>query len=76
MTPDLIKKVEGLEPDHDHDFDDMADEYCPNCGGEGVVYSCFSEYACIDHEGGCDLCERLCDWCRPRLRALEARDRT
>lgn len=51
------------------EFDDFAKDCCPNCGGEGVVYSCFSEYACIDPESGCDLCERLCDWCRPR-RAL------
>lgn len=49
----------------DFDFgDDFSDE-CPNCGGEGVIYMCFEEYACIDPEGGCDLCERRCDWCRP-----------
>jgi hypothetical protein len=48
------------------DFDDFADDSCPNCGGEGVIYMCFSEYACIDPEGGCDLCERTCDWCMPR----------
>ena len=48
-------------------FDDFEpDDYCPNCGGEGVVYMCVSEYACVDPEGGCDLCERRCDWCRPR----------
>lgn len=51
----------------DFDFDyDPSDDYCPNCGGEGVVYMCVSEYACVDPEGGCDLCERRCDWCRPR----------
>lgn len=49
--------------DHgDYDLDDV----CPNCGGEGVVYSCFEEWACVDPEGGCDLCESRCDWCRPR----------
>ena len=47
----------------DFEFDDL--EGCPNCGGEGVVYCCFEEYACVDPEGGCDLCERRCDWCRP-----------
>lgn len=47
------------------DFDDPSDG-CPNCGGEGVIYMCVSEYACIDPEGGCDLCERRCDWCRPK----------
>lgn len=49
----------GLTAD---DLDD--DEDCPNCGGEGVVYCCFEEFACLDPEGGCDDCERRCDWCR------------
>lgn len=44
---------------------DVEFEDCPNCGGEGVIYMCHSEYACIDPEGGCDMCERRCDWCRP-----------
>lgn len=48
----------------DFDFDDC--DACWNCGGEGVVYDCLSDYACIDPEGGCDLCERRCDVCRPR----------
>jgi hypothetical protein len=43
------------------DYDDF--DCCPNCGGEGYVYVCFEEYACIDPEGGCDLCMRRCDWC-------------
>lgn len=47
------------------DYDDFEDE-CPNCNGEGYVYVCFEEWACIDPEGGCDLCMRRCDWCRPR----------
>lgn len=51
---------EGIGPDPE-------DEDCPNCGGEGVVYSCVSEYTCIDPESGCDLCERRCDWCHPAL---------
>lgn len=49
-------------PDDYEDFDDSED--CPNCGGEGIVYNCFEEFACIDPEGGCDLCARRCDWCR------------
>lgn len=49
--------------DHGPDF---LDDCCPNCGGEGVIYSCQEEYACVDPEGGCDVCERRCDWCRPR----------
>lgn len=45
------------------DYSDPADDYCSNCGGEGVVYCCLDEIGCIDPEGGCDLCERTCDWC-------------
>ena len=52
------------EPD-DYD-DDWDNEACWNCGGEGYVYDCFEEYACIDPESGCDLCMRRCDVCRPR----------
>ena len=57
----------------DADFDDFDDtsEGCPNCGGDGVIYMCFSEYACFDPEGGCDLCERRCDWCRPKKVELD-----
>jgi hypothetical protein len=42
------------------------DDTCPNCGGEGVVYCCQDEIGCVDPESGCNLCERRCDWCRPR----------
>lgn len=51
----------------ERDEDDFADDEpdCWNCGGEGVIYSCFEEYACIDPESGCDLCERRCEVCRP-----------
>lgn len=52
---------------HDHYEDDFND--CPNCGGEGVVYSCQDEIGCVDPESGCDLCERRCDWCQPRKRS-------
>lgn len=45
------------------DFDD--DTECTNCYGEGIVYSCFQEFACVDPEGGCDDCARVCDWCKP-----------
>jgi hypothetical protein len=49
------------------DFDHgPEDDDCPNCGGDGVVYSCFDECACVDPESGCDECERACDWCKPR----------
>lgn len=50
---------------------DEPDEYCPNCGGEGVVYCCQDEIGCIDPEGGCDLCERRCDWCQGKPRKSE-----
>lgn len=47
--------------------DDCNDcnDCCPNCGGDGVIYSCFDEIACVDPESGCDECERHCDWCQP-----------
>ena len=45
----------------DFNFDDD----CPNCGGEGVIYCCMDEIGCIDPEGGCEFCERRCDWCNP-----------
>lgn len=48
-------------PDYDTEYDDC----CPNCGGEGIVYSCEDPCSCVDPEYGCDLCERRCDWCRP-----------
>lgn len=47
---------------YDYDYDD-SDE-CPNCAGTGVIYMCVSEYACVNPEDGCDLCERTCDWCQ------------
>lgn len=56
-------------PDDDSHGDD---EMCWNCGGEGVVYVCHTEYACIDPESGCDLCERQCDICQPRKRRTPA----
>ena len=48
--------------DQDDPYDD---DECANCGGEGIVYMCHSEYACVDPEGGCDECARRCDWCQP-----------
>jgi hypothetical protein len=53
-------------PDDGHYDPALDDEECPNCGGEGVIYCCEDEGACVDPESGCDLCERRCDWCRPR----------
>ncbi len=61
-----------MGPDDFDDFDDPS-EGCPNCGGEGYVYSCFEEWACVDPEGGCDLCMRRCDWCSPPRAATEAK---
>jgi hypothetical protein len=40
----------------DHDF--YEDDTCWNCGGEGFVASCVSEYACLYPEDG------LIDWQR------------
>lgn len=44
------------------------DDDCWQCGGEGVTYDCFEEFACIDPEGGCDECERRCDVCNGKGR--------
>lgn len=52
-------------PDYDEDQIDHGRRECPNCGGEGVVASCFEEWACVDPEKGCDLCRRRCDWWPP-----------
>ena len=49
-------------------------EDCPECGGEGFVYDCFEEFACIDPESGCAECERRCLGCAQnkvlRLKAI------
>jgi hypothetical protein len=52
------------KPGPDYYGDDDSD--CPNCGGESFIYMCEQEFACVDPEGGCDLCRRRCDWCNPR----------
>jgi hypothetical protein len=64
-------------PDEDHvgyDLDDYDDGDCGNCGGEGYVSHCFEEYACVDPDGGCDLCMRRCDWCNPPKRPDPAQE--
>jgi hypothetical protein len=58
------------QDDIDHDMG--LDDFCPNCGGEGVVHSCQDEIGCVDSESGCDLCERRCDWCQPSKHELKA----
>lgn len=64
LQADAEKLSAETGEDHSVEFFDFDDDGCPNCGGEGVIYSCFEEFACVDPEGGCDLCERRCDWCR------------
>ena len=44
-------------------FDDLDDEPCWNCGGEGYVASCDEQWACLHPDEGCDLCIRQCDFC-------------
>lgn len=44
---------------------DYDENECWNCGGEGFVSNCFSEYACIYPDEGCDECTRPCDVCTP-----------
>lgn len=64
---ETLKPSEVMTED---DFiDDEDDSECWNCGGEGVIYSCFEEYACLDPEEGCHLCARRCEVCRPAGRA-------
>lgn len=53
------------EPEEYDDFDDSFQNDCWNCAGEGFVSDCWEEYACLDPEGGCDLCTRRCDVCQP-----------
>ena len=50
---------------------DFDDNDCGNCGGEGFIYDCFEEWACVDPESGCDLCMRRCDWCTPSHQTKE-----
>lgn len=63
LRADAEKLIAETGEDHSVEFFDFEDDCCPNCCGDGVVYSCVSEYACVDPESGCDLCERRCDWC-------------
>lgn len=53
------------------DFYDDEDGDCWNCGGEGFVADCVTEYACMYPEDGCDLCMRRCDFCNPAPRNPE-----
>jgi hypothetical protein len=48
----------------DHYYSD-DDSDCANCGGTGYVANCYSEYACVAPEEGCDECMRHCYWCNP-----------
>lgn len=49
------------------DYDDYDDDPdCWECGGDGYVSSCHTEYACVDPEGGCDECTRTCNICHGR----------
>ena len=57
------------------ELEDHDDGDCWQCDGQGYTYDCFEEYACVDPEGGCDLCMRRCDVCKPRAALTEgARD--
>lgn len=68
---DRINEEAAYQDDY-YDYDEPEDDCCPNCGGDGVVYSCFDECACVDPESGCDECERVCDWCKPRPASAKA----
>lgn len=58
-------EAKGPENFEDHWGDDEDDGDCWQCGGEGFVSNCFEEFACLDPDGGCDLCTRRCDICNP-----------
>lgn len=45
------------------DFDDLYEDDCPECDGEGFIVSCHEEWACVDPESGCDDCTRPCPLC-------------
>ena len=62
----------GPDDYEDHYDDDDGD--CWQCGGEGLVSNCFEEFACLDPEGGCDLCTRRCDICNPATPSKEERE--
>ena len=49
----------------DYYDDDWDNGDCWQCGGEGFVYNCMTEYACVDPEYGCNMCMRRCDICHP-----------
>lgn len=52
--------------DQDRIDDEIDDGDCWECGGEGVIVSCFEEWACVDPDGGCELCTRPCPECSRR----------
>lgn len=46
--------------DQQPDFDDDADDSCPNCDGSGWVDSCFED-CCVCLDPPCH--QTRCDWC-------------
>lgn len=63
-----------MSMESDDDFDPADEMDCPNCGGESFIYDCEEEWACVDPEGGCDLCMRRCDWCNPPRPAVQVNE--
>ena len=60
----LLKEKEGGVMD-----DDLHDEDCWNCGGEGFTYGCDWDWQCPTYDEGemsC-LCTRRCEWCTPLI---------
>lgn len=64
---------DGQGQDRFEDYDDYYDD-CANCGGDGFVAHCFTEYACMYPDEGCSLCMRRCEFCQP-LTAAEIAER-
>ena len=69
-NPSAFPTERKVEPPDD--YDDHGDDSCYECGGEGFVSICMTEYECIDPEYGCDLCTRPCDVCNRPARTGDA----
>lgn len=65
--------LECIEQEIDQRLNPSGED-CPDCGGDGWIYCCFEEWACVDPEGGCKDCERRCMECarhkHARLQAI------
>jgi hypothetical protein len=54
--------LEAIHDEVEHRLNPSGED-CPECGGDGFIYDCFEEFACVDPESGCSDCERKCRGC-------------